>query len=132
MEYPCNNHVATFCREEAVNDECSPLSEAALGIKGGEYTFKYTYPLSTTAEFKHVVTEEASIIDILVRARLDYENIYQIEEQEDGSPGMIPGMLNRRKSNGAYGIWGHVLSDLYFEGVIVDEAEKTISFHIGS
>jgi hypothetical protein len=52
-----------------------------------------------------------------------YRKIY--EEEEDSSPvapSLIPGMLNRAPTEGRYGIWGHVLSDLALHSVVLDEA----------
>lgn len=133
MNFKCNNHVKSFCREDALAEkEYGQLSERPVNIPDGEYTFTYTYPLSCNAHFKHEVNSAMSIIDVLLLAKSDYERIYKEEDETDGDPGMIPGMLNRARSSGPYGIWGHVLEDLYFEGVTVDTDAKTVKLDMGS
>lgn len=92
----------------------------------GTFKFKYTYPLTNEAIFEHELEPTMSALDILVQARKDYEAIYAAEED----PGHILGMLNRQKSKGPYGIWGHDFSDLYFEGITING--KTIKFSMGS
>ena len=50
-----------------------------------------------------------------------YKRIYDEENRDVGKEtDMIPGMLNRQRSNGRHGIWGHIMGDLYLEVVIID------------
>lgn len=50
-----------------------------------------------------------------------YKLIYKDEEETTSiEPTDIPGMLNRITTNGAYGIWGHNLSDLILHTVYID------------
>ncbi len=42
------------------------------------------------------------------------------------------GLLNRPKSNGAYGIWGHDIGDLVIERLTYDSAKKELEMFIGS
>lgn len=100
-----------------------------LGL-AGEFTFEYTYPLSQDATFVHVLDKDTTAMDILILGRSDYEQIYREEEQDAGDPGNIPGMLNRASSNGRHGIWGHVIDDLYFEGINI--TDNKVSFSMGS
>lgn len=115
--------------EESYEDK---LSEKPLKIPAGTYTFVYHYPLTTKAQFQHPITPKTSIIDVLLLAKADYQAIYDAEESKSGNPGYIPGMLNRQVSKGPYGIWGHDMSDLYFEGVKVNTKKMTVTFSIGS
>jgi hypothetical protein len=99
----------------------------------GPYKFSYTYPLSKTAVFDHVLTPDMNGLDLLVLARADYERIYREEDGDVGAPTpMIPGMLNRQQSDGRWGIWGHVIDDLFFEGIDIDHRKSAISFSMGS
>lgn len=132
MELDCNVHAASFVKGnereeyENVDDLLHPL-----GLSGDFY-FTYTYPLSTAATFPHTLTPEMTGEDLLVLAKADYERIYKEEDDAVGDPGHIPGMLNRQFSEGPYGIWGHDFSDLFFEGVNIEEDTKAISFGMGS
>lgn len=135
MFIPCNNHVKTFTRENALeeDDKYSPaITEDPIGIKDGVYEFQYRYPLSSTARFRHELTNETNFIDILLLGQKDYTVIYETEEAVSGDPGHIQGMLNRATSAGPYGIWGHDFCDLYFEGVIINEEKMTVEFEVGS
>lgn len=77
--------------------------------------FKIRYPL-TNHKIVTIIHEDGSpwseknFIDAVCQA---YKEVYE-EEGED--PGHIPGMLNRARSNGPYGIWGHDISDLILTG----------------
>lgn len=42
------------------------------------------------------------------------------------------GFLNRPKTSGTYGIWGHDIGDLYIERLSYDTANKKLGFFIGS
>ena len=101
--YSCNESVVELLEPPAV-----------LNLVPGEWTFKYTYPLDSEPEFKHHLTGDTKIHDILVLAAADYKQIYDEPDQDK------------------YGIWGHTIGDLYFEGVDIDHETKTIEFHMGS
>lgn len=133
MEIQCNHHVATF--DKNVEDPRLPtkyhLKRDPLNLFAGKYTFCYDYPLSRLVTFEHELTPEMTAGDILALARADYERIYR-EEDGGKDPGRVPGMLNRERTNGPYGIWGHVISDLYFESIKIDKARQQVDFDIGS
>lgn len=131
MNIDCNHHVASFSREQEGIGKRDKLTERPLGLEGN-YTFVYTYPLSTAARFNHPLISSVGSIDILLRAKADYERIYAEEEAAVGETPNIPGMLNRDRSCGPYGIWGHCLSDLYFEQIEINTEKKIITFCIGS
>ena len=101
-------------------------------VQPGEYTFLYRYPLSTVAKFKHKLGSALDPVMILRTAADDYQRIYREEDEgmKNLSPSGIP--LNRGFSDGPWGIWGHDIGDLYFEGVIIDEKNGTVDFEMGS
>ncbi len=48
-----------------------------------------------------------------------YQRIYAEEERSSAEPaGLVPGLLNRTRTEGTYGIWGHDISDLDLVGVV--------------
>lgn len=133
MELSCNVHASSFIKMDPDREDYDDVSEllTPLGL-AGDFYFTYDYPLSVKASFPHKLTPEMTGEDLLVLARADYERIYREEDEAVGNPGHIPGMLNRATSPGPYGIWGHDFSDLYFEGIEVDEDSRQIEFGMGS
>lgn len=75
-----------------------------------------SYPLSKEAIFKFTSTTPITYGMLLYAYNLAYQKIYELEEQDAGNPGHIPGMLNRNSSDGRFGIWGHDLGDLIYNG----------------
>ena len=79
---------------------------------------RYDYPLETET----ILSFDADTPAGFTRAHLarqiaaGYHRIYQEEEAVVGNPGHIPGMMNRKRSRGPYGIWGHDLGDLVLAG----------------
>jgi len=72
----------------------------------------------TMADFHRVVRDE-------------YRRIYREEEAASGDPGIVGPIspdgttcVNRAQSDGPYGIWGHVIGDLYIEGIFETERGK--------
>lgn len=131
MDISCNFHAKSFTAEDAFEDPVFTLTDEKLGLKG-EYIFMYTYPLRTVARIPHVLLSENSAISLLLIAQKDYMDIYAVEEEAEGNPGHIPGMLNRGTTNGPYGIWGHDFEDLYFENINIDNVNRVITFEMGS
>lgn len=81
--------------------------------------FTIEYPLTNPFHFNETHDNglgwtEVEFADAVRRA---YTQVYESEPD----PGHIPGMLNRGKSEGAYGIWGHDLGDLYLEGAVRED-----------
>ncbi|KAN0026963.1 hypothetical protein ACTFIU_009641 [Dictyostelium citrinum] len=86
--------------------------------------FKYVYCritsyLSNKATIK-VTRSNPSLpltnIELLAIYSKAWQWVYQEEEKELGNPGNIEGMLNRAQSYGRYGIYGHDITDLAYNG----------------
>ena len=46
-----------------------------------------------------------------------YQHMYELEDEDVGEEtGNVPGMLNRAMSEGRFGIWGHSIGDLAYNG----------------
>jgi hypothetical protein len=136
----CNVHLASYEVGAPIEDGCpeydddpqpTVMTSAPLNLPAGEYTFLYRYPLSTEAKFTHALTSETSAIDLLTICAEDYRRIYREEDSDGDGPGNVPGLFNRARSHGKYGIWAHGFGDLFLEGVQVRD-DKTVSFSIGS
>jgi hypothetical protein len=90
---------------------------------------KIDYPL-TNPDFLEIEAEH-TFGGILWEIANRYKEIYAGEEKtatEVESPN--PQLINRGRSNGNYGIWGHDLEDLYFERLQI--VGNDISIFVGS
>lgn len=77
------------------------------------------------------ITED-SLNCILLQVRSAYEHVYSEEERTLKNLPEYENSYNRGESDGVFGIWGHVLEDLYVEGLDIDTKAKTINLYIGS
>lgn len=100
-------------------------------ITHDEITISFDYPLSNPTRMTFTNPGGFTRFDFFRCVYEGYKKIYEQEEAADGDPGMIPGMLNRASNNGPHGIWGHVMEDLYLEGVY-DEGDGNYRLAIGS
>ncbi|ARF08741.1 hypothetical protein Catovirus_1_791 [Catovirus CTV1] len=85
----------------------------------GEIKYIYTnidYPLTYPSIFKFTCKIPVTYGLLLYAYTVAYQLTYIIEEEEDDDPGHIPGMLNRAISKGRFGIWGHDIDDLVYNG----------------
>lgn len=83
-------------------------------------TLQIDYPMERS--FQHVIKaagDEITRRDLLLGLHTAYTYVYAAEEASTQNPVVPPdervGLLNRNCTNGQYGIYGHDLSDLYFE-----------------
>lgn len=73
----------------------------------------YEYPLTEQEIRIHKQEKPFTRRQLVLLVCEDYKKIYQEEDLSIPTPaGNIPGMYNRERSNGKYGIWGHHLDDL--------------------
>ncbi len=87
-------------------------------VKDGIFTI-YTiieYPVRESAIFKFETSSEITYGILLYAYTIAYQLMYALEEEDDADPGHIPGMVNRDTSNGRFGIWGHDIGDLAYNG----------------
>lgn len=93
----------------------------------------FDYPLSNPValEFKSPTGKGFTRMEFFKSVFDGYTKIYKTEEKDDKDPGNVPGMFNRARSEGRYGIWGHVITDLYLEGII-DKGCGNFTLAIGS
>lgn len=113
--------------------------DKALGeIKGDTLAFQVSYPLKKIVEV-HVRPlawgKTHSVESILWEIANAYRVIYEKEKEsvgEEKHARRAGTLLNRGKTNGPYGIWGHDITDLHFETLFVDTANKRGEIHVGS
>ena len=123
LEHLAQKELGTPC-DELVNPD-------TIVIARDEITITFDYPLEREAKLTFTNPGGFSRYEFFRCVYKGYKNIYAQEEAVDGDPGMIPGMLNRARSDGPYGIWGHVMSDLFLEGVI-DKGDGNYELCMGS
>lgn len=114
QEYNNENEVKDVGIEKVLSELSTIVSESINVV----YTY-ITYPLGNPAIFRYEMDlsdEQLTVGDLLWIYSKSYQKVYEIEESDDCNPGYIPGMLNRANSNGRFKIWGHVLTDLVYNG----------------
>lgn len=75
------------------------------------------YSLTNKAVLKFTSNVPVTYGLLLYAYTMAYQLVYKTEDEDVGTPtGHIPGMLNRAKSNGRFGIWGHDIGDLVYNG----------------
>ena len=113
----CNVHLASWLKDGRLRSKFDHLDDVNLDdvLSQVKIKVRVDYPLNNPAVFELAgpVTVKAFISFVAQT----YQRIYR-EEQETSTveAGLVPGMLNRNHTDGRYGIWGHVLGDLYLEG----------------
>ena len=81
-----------------------------------EVTVIFRYPLSGKFEFEFKNSQgKITRREFALFIQSTYRRIYH--EETLGQVENIVGMLNRQRTNGPYGIWGHHIGDLVIEGV---------------
>lgn len=129
----CNVHIVSYIESRTLGGIGGKLPHKDPLELSGEYTFVYSYPLRTEASFTHALEPGMSPRDILAIAAKDYSQIYAEEANtQPAPPSPSAFLLNRGATQGKYGIWGHDLSDLFFEAIVIDTVKRTVSFAIGS
>jgi len=107
------------------------LDRTEVILPKGIYTLKIDYPLSIPFKVKinsKGMTREQVIQEVVKR----YKQVYREEDKsskikpllrKDG--GNAP-LLNRQQTDGKYGIWGHVLSDLILHTLYIRGKTLTV------
>ena len=98
-----------------------PVPVLAPGPITRIYT-RHTYPLSRTVFSMFDITPDAehplTYGDLLYYYTLAYQEIFYLESVGlNEPPKCISGMLNRQTTEGSFGIWGHSINDLLYNGV---------------
>lgn len=123
LEHLAQKELGTPC-DELVNPDTIVVAQDKI-------TITFSYPLERETKLAFTNLGGFSRYEFFRCVYEGYKNIYAQEDAVAGDPGMIPGMLNRARSDGPYGIWGHVMSDLFLEGVI-DKGDGNYELCMGS
>jgi len=113
--------------------ETARENDSALHIPKGTKMY-YDYPLSCVVVVEIQKDLEAS--SEFIQAFCDgYQEIYALERDSTKiKEGKIKGMMNRNRTDGCFGIWGHDIGDLVLEGIYFykDGDIYQVEFSIGS
>lgn len=77
----------------------------------------HDYPLSREVYFKFECNQPVTYGILLYAYTIAYQLIYKLEDEDSGDPGFIQNTFNRSTSNGKFGIWGHYIGDLVYNGI---------------
>lgn len=129
------NMTLRICPEDEKDLSADVEDADDIYIKESDCKIQFSYPLALDRPviFQCVTKNNAPITKgIFIQiVRMIYAQIYEIEEKTTTiEPDLVPNMLNRNKTNGQYGIWGHGIEDLFFEGAY--RAGNIYMLHIGS
>ena len=103
-----------------------------LVINDEKIKIRFTYPLSSEQIFIYENKGGFTRLDVYRCIYEGYKKIYDEEEEAVGDPGIYGNVLNRKRSDGPYGIWGHYIGELWIEGITYNTQTKTIDMFIGS
>ena len=111
--------ISPYIHLEDPDEDIENLEQPNEIVTPKDIRIRFRYPLSQEFVFEYHNTNNGYTRRELAKLISDeYKRIYEEEEEDDGDPGMIPGMYNRNSSHGRYGIWGHYLGDLLLHEVI--------------
>lgn len=111
---------------------CQLQDSEDLVIKDEMVKILFQYPLTNEILVEFENSGGFTRMDIFRCIYEGYKSIYEEEEKEVGDPGNAPNLMNRARSYGKYGIWGHYMEELYIEGVLYNKSSKTIKLRMGS
>jgi hypothetical protein len=114
----------TDLNPEWIREEGGKLVDAnEVVLSKGNYVLVIHYPLTNAFKTKLVVKSGMTRRQLVAFIVKMYKKVYADEDKGVGhETGYISGMLNRAQSNGPYGIWGHVLSDLMLHTATVQKS----------
>lgn len=99
-----------------------------------EFILKITYPLTIPCEVKMKTGKKGITRLALVKKVITtYRKIYEVEDSTTNEkPGYIPGMCNRNRTDGKFGIWGHDIGDLMLCSAHLDSKKNIITLGVDS
>lgn len=108
--------------EEYYTQFKDPLAKKVIAENIKDIFLIISYPLTNTAivQLKMGGVQGVSVTPamMLYLYTAAYQLVYKIEDEDaGGKTGNIGNMLNRATSSGRFGIWGHHISDLVYNGL---------------
>jgi len=104
------------------------INKDEIVIDKSEVILIIDYPLESPIEIKLISDNSKGFTkkELIQKISSEYNRIY-LEEEETAVIKTIPlkdrkGLINRNKTDGKYGIWGHDIDDLDLSGVIISKS----------
>lgn len=110
----------------------APISHLCLIGEARRLKVNIDYPLSKKASFWYTWEKWFEPSDLILAICDQYRNIYKEEALSLTECTSSPTIYNRGKSNGKWGIWGHVIEDLYLEKITIDTDTLEVNLSVGS
>ena len=111
--------------DEDSDNEKPQLDPDEVIISETKVIIGFNYPLKDTFNFTFRSAKGFTRKEISEKIMAKYQDIYRKEDEAAGDPGNIPGMINRARSTGPYGIWGHHIGDLELHTLYIRENYKS-------
>jgi hypothetical protein len=126
-----------YCYDCDKEEKCIPcaknLDQNEIVIPFQTITIVYDYPFKDIFPHEHKTTNRNGFTrkEISEQIMARYAQMYQEEDQDVGHPtGNISDvMMNRKRSEGRYGIWGHHIGDLQLHSL--QRSLKGSEYYIG-
>lgn len=143
-------HIASFVEDSGISFRCPfekmdfengftkfIFSNGDSLVEGTKLRAVIDYPVSTEVEFE---VELAYFVNDMIGAICKkYNEIYKEEDEtstiEAAPIGKCPSgiyLMNRKRTNGKYRIWGHVIEDLYLTSLELDTDNKVLILGVES
>lgn len=131
-------HIASWFEDES---KCEWKDFDEIVIPRTKVTIEFDYPLKSNFRFEFQSDNpdgftRKNLVDSICKK---YQEIY---DEENASLTVPPtaiekrinrgGLINRERTDGTYGIWGHDLGDLYLEGMRFYPEECVVLLDVGS
>lgn len=114
--------------DDEVDDEDDekfmPLDGDETVIRDELIRIHYDYPLTNPVIRTHTIRGGFTRKDLAEIVANDYQVIYDEETNSiSHTPPPIRGLINRPRTNGVHGIWGHVIDDLVLHTARYDNGD---------
>jgi hypothetical protein len=125
MKINLNIHIMSWmCREDDVIDpdliQLKNNHEQMIVDISERISIRFDYPLSHSVLLQFDGKKPWRLADLINAICAGYVKIYDEEDETRTLPASAPLdsiLVNRPKTDGKHGIWGHILNDLYIESV---------------
>jgi hypothetical protein len=129
MAIDVNIHINSWLRrnEDVIDPDLIQLkgnSEKMIVDTSDSIFISFNYPLSKGVDLEFIGKKPWRLCDLIDSICKGYLKIYDEEDETRTLPAQSPLdsiLVNRPKTDGKHGIWGHDLNDLFIEGMYKED-----------